>query len=121
MTQSKHDVEMISSTAKATYLLSLDPEDFDRVKRSGPLQVNFGGDFTSQTETVSVPSNVQTVTTYQYAVSRTFKVDGKDAAWNEQAAKDWMTDLDVKVTAAIGDIRTDDAALVGGLPTYNAI
>jgi len=121
MTQSKHDLEMTNSKAKATYLLSLDPEDFDRVKRSGPLSVNFGGDFTSQAETVSMAANQQTITTYQYTVTHTFAESGQDAAWNEQAAKDWMTDVDARVTAALGVIRADDGALAGGVPTYNAI
>ena len=121
MTQVKKDLTMANSAATGTILLSLDPQDFDIVKRSGPLVADFGGNFVSQTDTITLASNPQTITTYQLTVSHKFAESGKDAAYNELVAKDWMDDVEAKIATALGDIRVDDAALVGGLPTYSTI
>lgn len=66
MTQVKKDLTMANSAATGTILLSLDPQDFDIVKRSGPLVADFGGNFVSQTDTITLASNPQTITTYQF-------------------------------------------------------
>lgn len=116
----KKSIDMQNSAALATIELTIDNQDYDIIGRSGPLSVDFGGDFSTAAAgdaTESLKNNAKTVTTQTYKVS--VKFGGRaSAADNEQVALDWFTSVETKITTAIGNIRTADAALQSPGVTY---
>jgi len=123
MTQIKKDISMTNGAALGTISLALDLQDLDRVARSGPLQVNFGGEFATTaagSATEPLKDNPQTITTITFKVSQKFSTRATPAD-NEQVATDWMADVEAKIVTALGTIRANDAALVDAFPTYTDI
>ena len=116
----KTDINIVNGAAIASIELSLSAQDFDIVKRVGPLTVEFGGTFAYNSETRTIPANAQQIVNQVVKVTHKFSEEPTPAE-NEAMGLAWLASCTANVQAAAGALRTADSNLVGGQPTYTAI